>query len=169
MTKLFSIILIICVLGGGVYFSKKYVQQDVSEGEPIASINNTVVPEKECVYYENGVTWKGPCTPDKATTTKATSYKLTIKYVLGSKGYTTGYMGKITPSTGGRYTAGTTAVLKAEPVKGFMVQWDGPCASQSNTCKVLMNSDKTVNIYFKQKPNWKCNLSLGYFGCTKEW
>ncbi len=101
----------------------------------------------------------------KLTITPITNktYNLTLRYKV-----TDGYQGKVTPG-GGKYTAGTTAVLTAEPINGFMVQWDGPCASELKTCKVLMNSDKTINVSFKQKPGWKCTLSFGSFSCKKEW
>lgn len=36
MTKIVSIILIICLIGGGVYFTKKNLKQEVSSGTPIA-------------------------------------------------------------------------------------------------------------------------------------
>ncbi len=38
MTKALSIILLICVLGGGIYFSKNYMKKGVSEGTPIGEV-----------------------------------------------------------------------------------------------------------------------------------
>jgi uncharacterized protein (UPF0333 family) len=95
------------------------------------------------------------------------TYRLRIHY--NNNEIPTVYRGRITPPSGGVYAAGTTAVLTAEPIKGFMVQWDGPCASQYKTCQVLMNSDKTINVSWKKRPGWICTLSFGSFGCTKEW
>ncbi|MBC7766850.1 peptidoglycan-binding protein [Arenimonas sp.] len=38
MTKALSIILLICILGGGIYFSKNYMKKGVSEGTPISEV-----------------------------------------------------------------------------------------------------------------------------------
>ena len=107
-----------------------------------------------------------------ATTTIANYYKLKLVYTVAdgnAGGFERMYTGSISPGKGGKYAAGTTAVLTAKPIKGFKVLWDGPCGGAGNVCKIKMDSDKTINVSFEQKPGWKCSISLGGLTCSKEW
>lgn len=51
MTKVVSIILIICAIAGGVYFTKKNLKEDVSKGSPIAAASIVVTKTNGIVDF----------------------------------------------------------------------------------------------------------------------
>ena len=113
------------------------------------------------------------CTLDADTATSTTKYfTLKLHYEVANVRYG-GYaqLGTVSPAKPGKYTAGTTAVLTASPIKGFKTVWDGgPCITlNQDTCKIKMDSNKTVKVSFVQKPGWKCSIIGGYLECNKEW
>lgn len=108
------------------------------------------------------------CEGEYATSTKKI-YTLTVQQVVANRAYGSQSLGSVTPGTG-KYAEGTTAVLTGKPINGFKVLFDGPCEVKGqDTCKVKMNSDKTVKVSFEQKPGWKCGIVGGYLVCSKVW
>jgi hypothetical protein len=80
-----------------------------------------------------------------------THHTLTVN-VLGSGTVTATVDGEAVDLRGNRqFERGTEVVLNATPDNNLVTNWGGACAGATgNTCSVLMNGDKTVDVIFQQ-------------------
>ena len=87
-----------------------------------------------------------------STTTPETTYTLKTERLVGDKNGVYRGSGSINP-TGGKYKAGTVAILTANPGKDSKIIWSAEGCANDNVCKVKMDQDKTVAYAFVPKGN----------------
>lgn len=112
MTKILSIIILICVLGGGIYFSKNYMKKGVSEGNPIGltAESRTRQPLKITspidgltVGAKYTMKWTG------STPKKVEKYHIYLTNASSSKNI---FLGTVSPSEDGfKFTVSATTTM----------------------------------------------------------
>jgi len=161
----YIIIIGILIAGGLLFVNKDRVFSDRSDNQALVNsvVNNNPTSLPKCgqggsyinqqgVCYcperKSVISWYSNCSLN-ATTTKM--YTLNVTLQVAPNGGTVSPIGK------SKHAIDSSVTITATPNKGYRVLWPSDCQNKGQkTCKLKMDSDKTILARWELKKGWRC-------------